>query len=81
MPTDRSRFWVVVGTDATTKEAWPDFKEQQDADSFDARRANVMVVSDGGMTADEIEPVVSPLRAQKSRRHSERGAALDFDRP
>jgi hypothetical protein len=45
---------LVLGSDAGAREAWADFvKVGPDANSFDALRANVMVVSDGGLSKQE----------------------------
>jgi hypothetical protein len=78
----RPRFWVAVGTDAGAEEAWPDFEDQQDADSFDARRVNVMVVSDGGMSAGQIERVLAALRSLGSQGEIQIAARRsDFSRP
>jgi hypothetical protein len=53
-PRDGGEVMVFVGSDAEAKEVWADFvRVGPDADSFDALRANVMVVSDGGLTKQE----------------------------
>jgi hypothetical protein len=53
-PLDGGEVMVFVGSDAEAREAWADFvRVGPDADSFDALRANVMVVSDGGLSKHE----------------------------
>lgn len=79
---DRPPFWVAVGTNAGAEEAWPDFERQQNADSFDARRVNVIVGSDGGMSAGEIERVLAALRSLGSQGEIQIATRRsDFDRP
>lgn len=44
-------FMVIVGTNEEAGEAWPSFESQQTEESFDARRANVIVISDAAVRA------------------------------
>ena len=60
-------FSVFVGTDADAEQAWPDYEAQQDADRFDARRANVVVISDGGLTAAHRQRIRAALAALPDR--------------
>ena len=48
-------FTVVVASDSEADDAWPTYVAQQDARSFDARRANVVVVSNSrlGLVSDD----------------------------
>jgi hypothetical protein len=53
-PREGGDVMVFVGSDAAAREAWADFvRVGSDADSFSALRANVMVVSDGGLSSQE----------------------------
>ena len=45
----------------------PDYERLQDEDSFDARRATVVVISDGGLTAALRDRVKSALAALPDR--------------
>lgn len=63
---------VVVASDSEADDAWPDYVAQQDAVSFDARRANVVVVSDG--------PAVVSVSGLDAKRRAELRAALAWQR-
>lgn len=51
VPRSDESFLVFVAHDSDADAAWPDYERQQDDDSFDARRANVVVISDDGPPA------------------------------
>jgi hypothetical protein len=61
-PRDGGEVMVIVLSDAEAREAWADFvRLSPDADSFDALRANVMVVSDGGLGKQERQRIRGAL--------------------
>ena len=60
-------FIVVVASDAAADEAWPDYESQQTRDSFDVRRANVIVISDSGLGASQRERVLATLSSLPDR--------------
>jgi len=61
------RFYVVVTTDDEADDVWPDFERMQDANSFDARRANVAVFSDDGMPERDRGRVLAALESLPDR--------------
>jgi hypothetical protein len=67
VPKSGPSFIVVVANDAEADRAWSDYERFQDADSFDARRANVVVVSDAGPPAREQRRIVAALAALPDR--------------
>ena len=67
VPKSGPNFVVVVANDAEADQAWSDYERLQDADSFDARRANVVVVSDDGPPAREQKRIVAALAALPDR--------------
>lgn len=66
-------FLVFVGTDAEADEAWPDYEGLQDENSFDVRRANVVVIADHGPPSADRERVLAALASLPDR-----GSAVDI---
>ena len=68
MPTPRSRaeFIVLVSSNAAADDAWQVYESQQTPDSFDARRANVMVISDTGLSMSQRRRVLGALSSLPS---------------
>ena len=60
-------FLLVVPTDAEADDGWRDYDRMQDGDTFDARRANVVVISDSGLTAPGRRRVMAALRSLPDR--------------
>jgi hypothetical protein len=69
IPTPRSRaeFIVLVISNAAADDAWRDYEPQQTPDSFDARRANVMVISDSGLSTSQRRRVLGALSSLASK--------------
>jgi hypothetical protein len=67
VPKAGPRFMVIVGSDAEADAAWRDYDRLQDADSFDACRANIVVVSDDGPPARERRRVLAALATLPDR--------------
>ena len=64
-PRNGGAMMVFVGSDAAAKTVWADYvRVGADADSFDALRANVMVVSEGGLSKGR--EATNPRRAGRS---------------
>jgi hypothetical protein len=66
-PKDHQKFFVFVGTDAEADEAWPDYERLQDENSFDVRRANVVVIADDGPPSADRERVLAALASLPDR--------------
>jgi len=66
-PTNHQVFFVFVGTDAEADEAWPDYERLQDENSFDVRRANVMVIADDGPPSADRERVLAAFASLPDR--------------
>ena len=60
-------FLVVVGSDGAVDDGWRDYSSQQTLDSFDARRANVLVISDSGLAPAQRERVLAALSSLPDR--------------
>jgi len=60
-------FIVIVASDAAADEAWSDYESQQTRDSFDVRRANVVVISDSGLGAGQRERVLASMSSLPDR--------------
>ena len=61
-PRDGGDVMVLVLSDAEARQDWADFvRLGPDADSFDALRANVMVVSDEGLSKQERQRIRDAL--------------------
>ncbi|HWG57285.1 MAG TPA: hypothetical protein VNT58_12280, partial [Gaiellaceae bacterium] len=60
-------FLVVVGSDGAVDDGWRDYSSQQTRDSFDARRANVLVISDSGLAPAQRERVLAALSSLPDR--------------
>jgi hypothetical protein len=60
-------FIVIVVSDAVANEAWGDYETQQTHESFDVRRANVVVISDSGLAAHQRARVVAAMSALPDR--------------
>lgn len=67
VPESDESFLVFVARDSDAEAAWPDYERQQDDDSFDARRANVVVVSDDGPPAPTRKRILAALAALPDR--------------
>jgi len=62
---------VVVGTDQGADEAWPGYiSVGGDEDSLTARRANVVAISDGGLTSRAKARVRSAMNELPDRGHT-----------
>jgi hypothetical protein len=66
-PSGGQPFLVIVASDAAADEAWPDYESQQTRDSFDARRANVVMISDSGLGIAQRERVLAALSSLPDR--------------
>ena len=66
-PHDGQPFLVIVASDAAADEAWPDYESQKTRNSFDARRANVVVTSDGGLDTAQRDRVRAALSSLPAR--------------
>lgn len=60
-------FLVIVASDVLADEAWPDYESQQPRESFAARRANVLVISDSGLGEAERERVLAAMSSLPDR--------------
>ncbi len=67
IPRSGEPFAVYIASDEDAEEAWPDFKAQRATDSFDARRANVMAISDGGLQRADRTRIVAALESLPDR--------------
>ena len=68
IPTRRSGadFIVLVISNAAADDAWRAYESGQTPDSFDARRANVMVISDTGLSTSHRRRVLGALSSLRS---------------
>jgi hypothetical protein len=68
IPTPRSRaeFIVLVLSNAAADDAWRAYEPGQTPDSFDARRANVMVISDTGLSTSQRRRALGALSSLPS---------------
>lgn len=60
IPCGGQPFIVIVVSDATANKAWSAYESQPTSDSFDARRANVVVISDSGLGVRQRERACLP---------------------
>jgi hypothetical protein len=60
-------FIVIVASDAAADEAWGHYESQQPSDSFDARRANVVVISDSGLALRQRQRVLAAMSSLPDR--------------
>jgi hypothetical protein len=60
-------FLVIVASDVLAEEAWPDYEYRQPRESFAARRANVLVISDSGLGEAERERVLAAMSSLPDR--------------
>jgi hypothetical protein len=63
----REPFAVMVGSDREADEAWSAFESQQTDETFDARRANVVVSSDSGLRATDRRRILAALASLPDR--------------
>jgi hypothetical protein len=56
-----------VTSDAAADKAWGDYDSQQTSDSFDARRANVVVISDSGLAVRQRQRVLGAMSSLPDR--------------
>jgi hypothetical protein len=66
-PRDGQSFTVVVTSDAAADDAWSAYESQQTRDSFDVRRANVVVLSDSGLAARQRERILAAMSSLPDR--------------
>ena len=69
VPTSRSGadFIVLVVSNAAADEAWRSYESQQTPHSFDARRANVVVLSDSGLSTSQRRRLLGALWSLPSK--------------
>lgn len=67
VPRSGPSFIVVVASNSEADEAWPDYERLQDDDSFDVRRANVVVISDRAPPSRDQKRVLAALAALPDR--------------
>ena len=63
VPHGDAPLFVFVGSATDAEDVWSMYASQQGADTFDARRANVVAVSDGGLTAPDRVRVKAALES------------------
>ncbi len=69
-PQKAEKFAVVVTTDAAAADTWKQYVSMgPDADSLDVKRANVLAISDGGLTDAQREAVQAAVAALPDRGH------------
>jgi hypothetical protein len=67
-PQNAEKFAVVVTTDAAAADTWKQYVAiGPDEDSLDVRRANVLAISDGGLTAAQRSAVQAAVAALPDR--------------
>jgi predicted NodU family carbamoyl transferase len=67
-PNRTEQFAVLVATNAAAADTWHQYELQgPDADSLDLKRANVLVLSDGGLTASQRRAVQKAVAALPDR--------------
>jgi hypothetical protein len=66
-PRREQPFTVFVLSDAVADEAWGDYESQQTHESFDVRRANVVVISDSGLAVRQRNRVLAAMSALPDR--------------
>lgn len=67
VPKSDESLLVFVVRDSEADAAWSDYERLQDADSFDARRANVVVLSDDGSPAGVRKRILLALAGLPDR--------------
>jgi hypothetical protein len=67
LPIGGEPFTVFVGTITDAEEVWFRYQSQQGDGTFDARRANVIVISDSGLTSAQRAQVRAALEALPDR--------------
>jgi hypothetical protein len=67
IPCGGQPFIVIVVSDATANKAWSAYESQPTSDSFDARRANVVVISDSGLAIRQRDRVLAAMSALPDR--------------
>ena len=83
-PRTGESFMVGVGPNSEVDAGWAADYERVggDADSFDARRVNVVVISDGGLTTKQIQRVLAALASLPDRGEIDVASTrTDFERP
>ena len=60
-------FIVIVASNRAADETWSDYESQQTRESFDARRANVVVISDSGLAPRQRTRVLAALSSLADR--------------
>jgi hypothetical protein len=66
-PRGEQPFTVFVLSDTVADEAWGDYESQQTHESFDVRRANVVVISDSGLGIRQRDRVLAAMSALPDR--------------
>jgi hypothetical protein len=66
-PRSGQPFIVIVVSNEAANEAWGDYESQQTHDSFDVRRANVVVISDSGLAVRQRDRVLAAMSALPDR--------------
>ena len=66
-PRGEQPFTVSVLSNGVADEAWGDYESQQTHESFDVRRANVVVISDSGLAIRQRDRVLAAMSALPDR--------------
>jgi hypothetical protein len=67
LPRGDAPFFVFIGAASDTERVWSMYQSQQGAGTFDARRANVLVISDSGLSAADRKRVRAALGSLPDR--------------